>query len=307
MREYESEIPGGSLYFEQRKTKDGNSAMILTRVSGMPGEIIVPENIEKIPVTIAEKKAFLSKKSIRRIVFPDSVKDIGDWAFAYCDSLKEVELPEAGKGGISFGKDVFKECPALKRLIIRGKDAQIGALLASVVEEAPYLLNTRDAGSDEWLSKWDARMMTILHTRDDEGYSKQILCGEEDYGSTDLGAFCSNARKRKVRIAMLRLLNPTGLSEENEKELKDYLLAHTKKSGYEDGEEAWTVVLNEYGTEREYYELFARLGCLNEDNFDAILKDIKGEHTEMKAYFLQYMEEKKASSGGEDFFAGLEL
>ena len=40
---------------------------------------------------------------------------------------------------------------------------------------------------------------------DNEGYLKQVLCGEEDYGSTDLEAFLSGKRKKKVRLCMLRL------------------------------------------------------------------------------------------------------
>ena len=55
-------------------------------------------------------------------------------------------------------------------------------------------------GSREWLSKWDARLAALPGAPDQEGYSRQVLCGEEDYGSTDLAAYISERRKGKVRL-----------------------------------------------------------------------------------------------------------
>ena len=35
--------------------------------------------------------------------------------------------------------------------------------------DASYLLDAKEAGSREWLGKWDARMLAILRAADDEG------------------------------------------------------------------------------------------------------------------------------------------
>ena len=64
------------------------------------------------------------------------------------------------------------------------------------------------------------------------------------------------------------------------------------------------MILHEYGSDREYYQLFASISCVTEENLNDILTDIGGEYPEMKAYFLRCREE---TSGAEDFFAGLEL
>ena len=75
-------------------------------------------------------------------------------------------------------------------------------------------------------------------------------------------------------------------------------------SGTRYGEEAWEVVLTEFGNERRYYETFAQLGCLTEENFGRIIEDVGEDYPEMKAYFLKVKEQQ---IGYTDFFEELSL
>jgi len=303
VQERQLEVAEGSLYYEVTEEKGK-----IVRYQGQALQVEVPALIEGYPVTGVGKKAFLSRKNLRKITLPDTVKEIGDWAFAYCDGLMSVSLP--GRR-IQFGKAVFLECEALKRIEIRGdrgegrefQNKDIPELLAAAVRvmDAYYLLDLSEVGSDEWLAKWDARLRAILHAPDQEGYSKQVLCGEEDYGNTDFGAFVSNRRKGKVRLAYLRLLRSQGLQPLLKKELEEYLRGLTKG---QDGEEAWLVILEEHGNDREYYELFAELGCVNEGNYEGILSDIGEGYPEMKAFFLRLCEGWRNT---ENFLDGFEL
>ncbi len=297
MRQKEVEVSGGSLYYEIRDGK-----VCITGFHGLGAELAIPDSLEECPVVSIEKKALLSRKNLRRIFLPETIEEIGDWGFAYCDNLVEVFVP---RREIRFGRSVFMECRELKRISLKnGKDRQFQPeLLAAAVRdfEAYYLLDIPAVGNSEWLSKWDAKLTTTLHTLDTEGYSKQVLCGEEDYGSTDMEAYISNKRKEKVRLALLRLLFPTGLSHRLEEELKSYLLAHTKGG---ESQETWQVVWKEHGADRTYYSLFAELGCLNLNNLEGILTDIGEDLPEMKAFFLRYRSEKL---GGGNFFEDLEL
>lgn len=363
MQEKECKQAGGSLFYQIQK----NGVSILRwqadvmggAAAGACGELRVPAQIEGMPVTALGKKAFLSQKHLRKVILPDTIAEVGDWAFAYCSGLKQVELP---KREISFGKSVFLECGALEFLKVRemsgethsspgqchnpacemrlqednlgrslpsdtkwmpdkadGEDLGEGAvcsnntaenqeemtaaLLAAAVTvgEAYYLLDVCEAGSREWLAKWDARMLAVIHTPDQEGFSKQILCGEEDYGSTDLNAYMGKRRKIKVRLMLLRLLYSFALDEDIRGELQTYLKSHTKGCA---SEEAWEVVLGEHGEDRAYYGLFAELGCMTQDNLDGILRDIGENYPEMKAYFMRY---KAEHIGYGDFFGELEL
>lgn len=305
MQEKEWKLADASLYYGTETIQNKESIRI-TRFQGLASQVEVPEQIEGLPVTAVDRKAFLSKKNLRRIWLPDTLEEIGDWAFAYCDHLTEIVIP---RRRVSFGKAVFMECRELKRISATGQQHEESAptfpaeLTAAAVTamDAAYLLDMEAAGTEEWLGKWDARLSSVLHVSDQEGFSRQVLCGEEDYGSTDLMAYMSGRRKEKVRLCFLRLLFAQGLSAPLRQELEDYLRAHTK--GQSD-EEAWQVILQEHGSDREYYRLFASIGCVTEDNLNGILTDIGGEYPEMKAYFLHCREE---TNDARDFFAGLEL
>lgn len=270
------------------------------------GEVRIPEEVDGLPVQEIGRKEFLSRKNLRKIIVPDCVTEVGDWAFAYCDNLHTAVF----EGRPVFGRAVFLECKGLRFLYVgttpENADSQseaVAALLAAAVTvaDAPYLLDAKEAGSAEWLQKWDARMQVILQSPDTEGYSKQVLCGEEDYGSTDLTAYISNRRKWKVRLAFLRLLYPLGLEQSMRQLLEEYLQEHTKGC---ESEETWQVVLQEHGDERLYYQLFTDLGCITETNFDALLADVSEEKPELRAYLMRY---KGEHFGVSDFFGGLDL
>ncbi|MBO4514981.1 MAG: leucine-rich repeat protein [Lachnospiraceae bacterium] len=253
-------------------------------------------------VTSVAKKAFLSKKYLRSVAVPAGVEEVGDWAFAYCDALREISF--AGRE-VRFGKDVFKECRNLR--CVRFDEGETcegtGALVAAAVTQmdASYLLNSKEAGSSEWLEKWDARMLAILRAADDEGYSKQILCGEEDYESADLETYLKNSRKKKVRLLLLRLYWSMGLDPALQDQLKKYLLAHSKGCRTD---ETWQVIRDECGDRREFYELFARLGCLTRENAPLVIAETREDCPEMKAFFLKYQADHFAQA---DYFADMEL
>ena len=303
MQEREWELEGGSLKY---RIQDG--AVCIVEFHGQTAELTVPEQIEGLPVAVIGKKAFLSRKSLRLVRLPETVREIGDWAFASCSSMREIQLP---RRELCFGKAVFLDCTRLERIVLYGagepegkvNTLQTAELLAAAVTDfgAYYLLEPPAVGSAEWLGKWDAKLAAVLHTPDEEGFSRQVLCGEEDYGSTDVLSYVSGRRREKARLAYLRLLYPWGLAEPLKCELEAYLKAHTKGG---ESEEAWQVILRERGNDRAYYSLFAELGGLNAENLCPVLEDIGEEFPEMKAYFLQRMAEAPAAT---DFFAGLEL
>lgn len=288
----------------------------ITDYSGTDTEVWVPEEIGGLPVKSIAKKTFLSRKQLRKVTLPGTTEEIGDWAFAYCTNLESVWLP---KKEMKLGNRIFMECPNVRRIYAYGteknggdiggkagnerdEESQKAALLAASAGmlDTEYLMNPMEAGSEEWIRKWDAKMNAVMEEEDGEGYTKMILCGEEDYGSS-LEEFVKNKRKGKVRLALLRLMNPIGISEGTEEKLRGYLVSHTKGC---ESEESWEVLLKEYGHKQEYFEKFTEMGGVTEDNFDAVLADMPGEYAEMKAFLIRYKAERMENR---DFFEGLSL
>ena len=271
--------------------------------SGRDAELVIPEQVEDFPVVWIGKKAFLSNKTLRKIVLPETLAGIGDWAFAYCGRLEKVTLPYRR---LEIGLGVFRECPALSQIADReGAQEDVSFLLAATVGllDAVYLFDLENAGSENWLAAFDVRMKNRMALADNDGFSKMLLCGEEDCGSrdTDIGYYMEQKRREKVRLAMLRLFHDYGLKEEFRAELAAYLLSHVKGC---ESEETWRVILEEHGDERQFYELLTQLGGVTEENFQGMMEDMGERHAEMKAYLMRYHDGQRRT---EDAFAEFAL
>ncbi len=309
MKTREIETQHGILQYEVRE--DG---VVLTGYRGRDIALAVPERIEERAVTVIGKKAFLGAKNLQQLFLPESIAVIQDWAFACCSALRVLVLP---RKTLETGQGILKDCFRLQQIAavsvkggmpvsieaLSGPEIQLSRLLAATLGslDAFYLFEPLEAGSQSWLERWDARLLSLMAQEDAEGFSKMLLCGEEDYGSREnnLDYYLEQRRRFKVRLAMLRLMNDIGLAPDVKEELLAYLRAHTKG---EASEETWKVVLEEHGDEREYYQFLLDSGCIHDGNFGAALEDMGERHTEMKAFLMN-------AHGGrtkmEDAFAAL--
>lgn len=285
----------------------GGSAEVLG-YRGKDTELAIPALIDDCAVTHIGKKTFLSNKMLRQISLPESVVRIEDWAFAYCTKLNKVILPYHR---MEIGQGIFKECFNLEQIVDEGADEReskttdIAYLLAASMNilDAFYLFDFENAGKPDWLVQWDNRMQTVMEREDAEGFSKMLLCGEEDYGSKEnnLDYYMEQRRREKVRLAMLRLMHDYGLESSVRSKLEAYLLAHIKG---QQTEETWKVILEEYGDDLKYYQFLTELGGVTADNFQAMMEDMGESHTEMKAYLMKYHSEQQSKA---DAFAVFEL
>ena len=294
----ELEIEGGKISY----TVEGEEAVILAgRVYG--SRLFLPDQMDGKPVTKLDKKAFLSCKTLKGIRLPEALKEIGDWAFAYCSSLEEVWLP--GRK-LLLGKGIFKECERLAgiyRLNAEGSRwEQAGRLLGAVPIklEADYLFTPEQAGEKEWLERFDDKLKEFLGQPDEDGYTKMVYCGEEDIVA-NMDLFLAEKRRAKARLCFLRLINDVDLGEEFCTELCDYLADHTVGCL---SEAAWEVVFDEHGSDQEYYTVFTKAGCLTEENYDSILSRMGEAYPEMKGYLMRYHSQQMEKV---DFFDMLSL
>ncbi len=294
------DTPRGSLQFEIV-----SDTAVVTGYEGRDASLVIPEKVDGYPVVWIGKKAFLSCKTLREIRLPESLAGIGDWAFAYCAGLTAITLPYRR---LEVGQGVFKECAALSQIrdCREGQESEdVPFLLAATVGmlDASYLFDPENAGTENWIAGFDGRVADRMALADNEGFSKMLLCGEEDCGSrdTDVGYYMEQKRRGKVRLAMLRLFHDYGLKEELRETLVRYLLAHGKGC---ESEETWQVILEEHGDEKPYYELLTELGGVTGENFPAMMEDMGERHAEMKAYLMRYHDGQRKT---EDAFAQFAL
>ena len=261
--------------------------------------VIVPETIEDSPVVAIGKKAFLSAKTLSRIEIPQSVAKIGDWAFASCSRLAELVLP---KKKMEIGSGVFKDCGMLEQIVLRSDDGNketcdnddVFYLLAAAVSklDAQYLFDVINAGTVDWFEHFDSTVTQLMMKDDSDGFSKMLLCGEEDYVGDDsnFDTYCLMKQKAKVRILLLRLLHSAGIDENAKARFASYLKEHMDNV-------TWRVVLDEHGDEREYFDLLLDYECINNDNISRLIESMGEHNTGMKGYLMKVKSEQMNGSG----------
>ena len=83
---------------------------IITRYTGNAVNVVIPAQIEGLPVTHIGEHAFDSRTRMASIVLPDSITTIGKSAFEYCTGLTSIDLPDSLT---SIGESAFEHCTSL--------------------------------------------------------------------------------------------------------------------------------------------------------------------------------------------------
>ena len=91
---------------------------VLSKYSENDEVIEIPENVKEIA-----NYAFYGCKSLKEIIIPGSVTEIGRGAFYNCSSLEKVVIQEGVK---KIGGSAFSDCKSLKEIIISGSVTEIG-------------------------------------------------------------------------------------------------------------------------------------------------------------------------------------
>ncbi len=284
-------FPEGSLVFDEK-----GGEMSLERVTGSFSVLNVPAEAEGIPVTRILKKAFLGKRTVKKIILPDSVRNVGDFCFAHCVNLSEIVMPVCVTG-----EGIFTGCRSLQKITLPGLSEDMTVLIAGAVRNgAPAHLSDIERISDDFLAKWDAWAISVLEAPDDEGFLNQILCGEEDYGSSDKGAYESSRRVLKASLSMLRLLHTESISEKASEIYTDYIYDH--RMGSPLGSESW-IAVRELHPDKRHFDLLTRLGCVDDTNRDMMIRELGDDRQELKSLLVK----SSGEEASDRFFSSLEL
>ena len=98
-------------------TKKDSDDIVLTKYVGKESIVKIPEGVTII------NRAFVNHKKVKKIILPDSVKEIYEGAFTNCSKLEEVKFSENLE---VIEKGAFIKCPKIKRIKIPKKCSTIG-------------------------------------------------------------------------------------------------------------------------------------------------------------------------------------
>ncbi len=95
----------------------------ITEYTGAGGDVTIPETIKGYTVTVIGEDAFAYCETLTSVVIPDSVTAIGDSAFQSCYALTTAEI---GNGVTTIGDSAFYDCDALTSIVIGNSVTTIG-------------------------------------------------------------------------------------------------------------------------------------------------------------------------------------
>lgn len=106
----------------------------ITGYTGSDEHVVIPSEIEGLPVTELGRRAFRENMQVKSFVLPDSLKRIGDHCFRLCENLETIEIPAQVEKINDFA---FAGCLRLSRITLPASVTEMGA---SVFNYCPELI-----------------------------------------------------------------------------------------------------------------------------------------------------------------------
>lgn len=296
------------------------------RYRGRESEVCLPETVDGLPLTVIGMKAFLSCKSVERLVLPSALEAVEDWGFAHMKKLREIVLPARE---IAFGKKVFLGCDSLQRVLL--KDASelydgipyflatafyffgeetlqslqtTGLVDGELLSKYPdnILQNLRIAGDREgqwhWLYVYDRALEAFLKSGDDDDFVPAFIgwFDVEDVEDQRNG-HVQKRREEKVRLVFRRLLYPEAL----EAGMEDFLNRYLRENA--DSVAELFLRSKELGGDIRYYKIWRASGGLSGEYAEKLMEAME-EEPEILSFLLEC---RLDGQDGGSFFEGLEL
>ncbi len=252
------------MYLKIEWQENGGGARVLN-VSGSAAEVVLPGEVEEIPITEIGDYCFAGKRvesagevretcvgepqEVRRIAgeyleklsLPNSVERIGNCAFYNCRKLRELVF---GPGLESIGSDAFMNCRTLRNLTVREsvqRRTGLRQMLAQLTSGMSVSFGEGDACDavilyPEYTESYDEISPAHIFGRKIEGEGFRARQSFKD-GIVDFSGYDSIFPKACVeesaaicmRIAANRLRYPASLREEKRRMYEEYLTANADK------------------------------------------------------------------------------
>lgn len=87
-----------------------NNSITITKYSGNDSIVVVPNEIDSLPVTVLGASAFSRNKTVEQVFLPSSLTKIDSYAFSNCSALSDVTIPD---NVVEIGGSAFENCTGL--------------------------------------------------------------------------------------------------------------------------------------------------------------------------------------------------
>ena len=94
-------------------SENGDGNITLTKYNGKETSLELPSVIDGKTVAAVGESCFAGNTSVKKIVLPDGITEIGDYTFECCANLEEVTLPDSLK---TIGEGTFSACTKLNAI-----------------------------------------------------------------------------------------------------------------------------------------------------------------------------------------------
>lgn len=280
--------------------------------------VVLPEQINGMPLTVIAAKAFLSCRTVERLELPNTLDKVEDWGFAHMKNLRELVFPPKK---IQFGKKVFLGCDSLEKISLRGvKDQYEGIpfFLASMVKwmsEMPVELALAGdpQGQWEWLDTYDKVLLDLLDKPDDIGFEPAFIgwFHVEDVDDQKQNYICER-KKCKIRLALQRLRYPEGASQDTQGRLGEFLLGTGET---QDGTKIceppkipslFLELCREegYGQDIRYFQIWHQIGGFAIYPPSSLIEQLPEADPEVRGFLMKCSLSQEQE---DDFFEGMEL
>lgn len=272
--------------------------------------VTLPDAVDGRALTTIGAKAFLSCRNVKRLILPDSLERVEDWAFAHMKGLEELILPAKD---IYFGKKVFLGCIGLKRIAFAEAGSQYEGIpyflasAATMMDGAPLglALASDEAGQWKWLEEYDRMLEQYLAKPDTYGFEPAFIgwFNVEDVDDQQ-EAYIRKQRQKKAGLVFQRLTYPAHMAENTRQRLADYLLGRREKEVPVLILELFENPETDYGNNICYLRIWRDIGGFEIYSAQLLLERMPHADPEVRAFLMDSL---LSAEGVSDFFWDLDL
>ncbi len=285
-----------------------------TKYTGQETEVLLPEYMENTQtLAVVGSKAFLSCKSVERLVLPPTVESVMDWGFAHMKNLREIVMPA---GEIHFGKQVFLGCDSLQRVLLYSvkkyretadiyfleEISGLDKLRASMFRFFPLAIEgwaqqPEDPDAQEqWLERYDEALADYLNRPDEEGFVPAFIgwFDVEDVDDQKQG-YLKKVRLSKISLAFQRMLC-AGRPKEHILTQLQHVISQRPELVQE-----FLTDSEECGRDVRYYKIWQECGGLDRAMGEILLEQLPWQEPEIRSFLVDLIHSQESEVYFEQF------